>query len=600
MSLALIVDRSPFSRELLSGFLRGANYITLAATEMDEAVEMVEGCGVSLVVLDAGVAEPGSAERLTGASPSDALPIVVLTDSGQTTGVPSTNAHVVERGTFVADDFLALCAKLCPPASNKKPTAKKAVRKKAPAENPSAPPAPVVKPAETSEPRRGVPAPTPEIDEVSVLKSLSPAVERSQIDELITRAHQLLVPEAVREALRSVLEDESATREDRAAAIALDVGLTFRVMAAANVNAGKGRDPAESLMSAVDRLGVENLRLIASQPDADKMNGQNLDDTRCVEPLGFWMHSYATGRVAAALTAASGGSPDDVESAMTAGLMHDAGRLVYARHFPDEYADAVETATSLNLPLERVEQQIMLDDHAQLMDKVLRQLNFGPRLIQCAACHHLPVIQARNLSGRCFREVATLMLAERYAAAMLAGDGRFDPVAGCEPLLTVLKIDSAKLERGLCDVADALQEASRRYATVHGLSDMESTLDQVVSRLEHAARPMYVGSDERADPFAVFCRRIWVGPEEAAPNLALVHINNVRERDALTGRLRGQEFERNATKLPVLTVSPKGSIALDPSVLTGRETADLAEPVLADQLLQASDRVLSRCTAQAA
>jgi putative nucleotidyltransferase with HDIG domain len=101
----------------------------------------------------------------------------------------------------------------------------------------------------------------------------------------------------------------------------------------------------------------------------------------------FWRHSIGTALCAKALAGQLGTNQD---SAFTAGLLHDIGRLVLVIGFPQHYEATIACRAERDCGLLEAERHVLGVDHA-VAGRALAQLwKFAPAIQEAVADHHEP------------------------------------------------------------------------------------------------------------------------------------------------------------------------------------------------------------------
>lgn len=192
-----------------------------------------------------------------------------------------------------------------------------------------------------------------------------------------------------------LLEDDDGDLHQLFAAIESDPGLTGRVLRTANgAFFGQSRT-VRTVQHAVTVLGVAMVRGLAVSAAVFQTVGHELP---AHEVDAVWRHSLETG-IAARLLAAKTRLADR-DDAFTAGLLHDAGRLVLWRRFPEFYR-ALDDAR----PAEVAERATLGVDHAVAGGWLFDAWNLPAAVTDAVAQHHrsepspgLPaVVAAANL-----------------------------------------------------------------------------------------------------------------------------------------------------------------------------------------------------------
>ncbi|RCK78284.1 MAG: response regulator [Candidatus Ozemobacter sibiricus] len=187
--------------------------------------------------------------------------------------------------------------------------------------------------------------------------------------------------------LVAALADARTSVADLGDIIARDVAMTGRVLHLVNsAFFGLPRritDPREAAV----RLGVETLRslvlfvrLFFAAPDLD-LPGFDLDE--------IWTHSALTGRLARAIVKQEGGSQTAQDVAMTAGLLHDIGKLL----LPDlpGYLDRLRPGLTTGALLADLEYQEFATSHAEIGAYLLGLWGFPDDIVEAVALHHRPL-----------------------------------------------------------------------------------------------------------------------------------------------------------------------------------------------------------------
>lgn len=205
-------------------------------------------------------------------------------------------------------------------------------------------------------------------------------------------------------------------------AVERDPGLTAKVLRTANSSFFGQARTVDTVERAVTVLGVAMVRSLAISVAVFESVGGALP-AAAVDQV--WRHSLATATTARLLATRTGrGNRDD---AFTAGLLHDAGRLLLMRRFPELYA-----GLDADAPVEERERAALGVDHGTVAGWLFEAWQLPPEVVQAVAQHHaaspaagLPtLIVTANLVTR--HPDGALLLAEasdhHAAAARAAAD----------------------------------------------------------------------------------------------------------------------------------------------------------------------------------
>lgn len=104
----------------------------------------------------------------------------------------------------------------------------------------------------------------------------------------------------------------------------------------------------------------------------------------------LWKHSLATSGLARAIAKAEHASPQLIDDATTAGLLHDLGILVLLANLPQPYADVLAQASNRGVPEWEVERETFGATHAEVGAYVLGLWGLDDTVVEAVAFHHCP------------------------------------------------------------------------------------------------------------------------------------------------------------------------------------------------------------------
>jgi putative nucleotidyltransferase with HDIG domain len=183
--------------------------------------------------------------------------------------------------------------------------------------------------------------------------------------------------------LRS-LDDENLDASHLAKKIGQDPVLSARVLKIVNSPFYGVAGRVASLQEAVMVLGFSSVRRLAL---AVSLNGsfpaRGLGEA---DPRRLWHHSFCTALSAQALAPLC---RIDAESAFTAGLLHDIGRIALLSVEPERFA-ATLAARAQHPDLPAAETAVFGFDHAGFGARLLERWHLPASLVRAVACHHQP------------------------------------------------------------------------------------------------------------------------------------------------------------------------------------------------------------------
>lgn len=209
----------------------------------------------------------------------------------------------------------------------------------------------------------------------------------SRRDEILSRVKALpAMPVAALEVIR-ILQDPNADANQVRQAIEHDPGLTANVLRLANSAFFGGPKSIGSLREAVVRLGLKRImRVVVASAAAPvvrvEVRGYDL-------PAGqLWEHSAAVA-IATDFVAEAVGLRTP-ESAFTAGLLHDVGKIVLGTYVEVDAGPINSLAVGEKLSFDEAERRVLGVDHAEVGAVVLEAWKLPPAVVDAVRHHHSP------------------------------------------------------------------------------------------------------------------------------------------------------------------------------------------------------------------
>jgi putative nucleotidyltransferase with HDIG domain len=166
--------------------------------------------------------------------------------------------------------------------------------------------------------------------------------------------------------------------------ISSEPAFSSEVLTIANSALYARRVPINSVLQAIAILGTNTLKGLCITVGVRAYLGNSLNH----ESLrAIWRHSLACALIAKQLAAAG---PMDKESAYTAGILHDIGRLALAVISPKEYATLLETYSGPPASALEAERQLFGFDHCEAGRHLIADWKMPPYFTEVVADHHSP------------------------------------------------------------------------------------------------------------------------------------------------------------------------------------------------------------------
>lgn len=199
--------------------------------------------------------------------------------------------------------------------------------------------------------------------------------------------------------LLDLVDNPTTNAVNLAQFISQDQVITARLLKICNSSYyGLGRE-VTSVHQAVVLLGFDMVREVSlgvSVINAFK-SAKSLDG---FDISSFWDHSAAVGLVARKI--AKGYVPLHNSDALTAGLLHDIGKVVLIQYLPEEFSQAIILAKQQSKSLETVEREIFGTDHGQIGAWLAERWKLPKSLQDVMAFHHaleMAPSESQNLVG---------------------------------------------------------------------------------------------------------------------------------------------------------------------------------------------------------
>jgi len=174
-----------------------------------------------------------------------------------------------------------------------------------------------------------------------------------------------------------------------AALISTDMGMTAKCLQLVNSAFFGLSAPVSNPLTALSLLGLDTLKsLILSSHIFREFKGGVLDPK---EISWLWEHSFAVSVCSRQIAAAQNVSPKEQDEAVTAGLLHDTGKLVLASCLSREYKEVLELAASNpDLTLVEAERQVLGCGHAEVGGYLLGLWGIPDPIVEAVAWHLTP------------------------------------------------------------------------------------------------------------------------------------------------------------------------------------------------------------------
>ncbi|MDP1662593.1 MAG: HDOD domain-containing protein [Phycisphaerales bacterium] len=433
------------------------------------------------------------------------------------------------------------------------------------------------------------------------LRTLKPLISRNDLIEAVSSNNELRAMGPAARQVISLTGSSTSSIDAIAMAIRQDQALSLKVLKLANSTLYCNGDRVESVKKAVSRIGMAQIRsTVMAMGVLDHFATGGLAGRLRADR--FWEHSITTGIIAQRIATARRVKNEEADQMFTAGLLHDIGRMLYAERLGDLYAQVIAQADRLGLPLETVESRLLLINHADMTDRLLRQWKFPSELINPIALHHLSLGNIKRMVPRGVEPVATLALANRLAHALVLGSSGNEVLYPIEEFVSALELSEA----ALAQIVERTPEQAFDLKTfmLASCADADesgpSSLDEARAVLGDSVVPMHVAINPSTDATAFMLARLCTVGATDTPTVAVVRVTQSTERPRLLDLLRQREQQEGASNLPTLVIGSAPSCYFQPGQLGTRAVEQMVVPARRERVLHAMVKLAGNRPAAAA
>ena len=231
-------------------------------------------------------------------------------------------------------------------------------------------------------------------------------MELASLEIRLSRSENLpVLPQAVSSVLR-LADDPNCSPRQIAQCIERDPAITAKILRAAN-SAYYGFSNVNTVGKAISFLGINSVKsLVVSVALQNMLAGRSLAPS--FNKTEFWRHSLAVATSARILATIR--MPFKAEELFCAGMMHDVGMLVFDKFLGSEFEDCIRQAKHTNVPLERLEEQMIGFSHGEVGGLLASKWGL-PNLVKNAIQFHMTPL----IDGDYYETTAIVSLANCLA-----------------------------------------------------------------------------------------------------------------------------------------------------------------------------------------
>lgn len=205
--------------------------------------------------------------------------------------------------------------------------------------------------------------------------------------------------------LMTLLKKRDQHNEDIVEIIRYDENLTAKLLKLCNSAFFRTGTAVTSVEQVVLKLGYGNIASIAVSLNVGDVMAKN-KKASYINPYELWRHSLAASMIAKEIAIAARKSPVDPDTAFTAGLLHEIGKVVLNSVDPILTNKIKELVESRSISAVEAEREVLGTDYAEIGVVLLEKWALPEEILEAVKYHIWPESGAPALSQVC--HIATL------------------------------------------------------------------------------------------------------------------------------------------------------------------------------------------------
>ncbi len=184
------------------------------------------------------------------------------------------------------------------------------------------------------------------------------------------------------------LQQPNATVEDVAGIVMRDPAMTAKILKLVNSAFFGLPLKIASINEAISYLGLDTLRsLVLSISVFEQFEGI---DSRVLSVEALWTHSFEVANAAQIIAGLENSDKKTKDEAFIGGLLHDAGKLVLAANFSEEYERCVKAAAVAGSNQADLEERTFGSAHSEIGGYLFGLWGLPIGVVEAVALHHSP------------------------------------------------------------------------------------------------------------------------------------------------------------------------------------------------------------------
>jgi HD-like signal output (HDOD) protein len=249
-------------------------------------------------------------------------------------------------------------------------------------------------------------------------------LDKEPLQKLISKMDALPSLPSLYTELMSELQSPDASLDRIGEIISKDIGMTAKVLQMVNSAFFGLRRTISNPREAVQFLGTATVASLALTVHifSEVKTDASLPSSYL---KNLWTHSMKVGLMAKAIAKKQDNPNKCAESALTAGLLHDSGKVVLLSSLPNEYSEMLHLVQRENMSCVSAELEIFGATHAEVGGYLLGLWGLPSAIVEAVAFHHQPSEAPCNE----FNVLTAIHVADAFDQRSVANDESKERVA---------------------------------------------------------------------------------------------------------------------------------------------------------------------------
>jgi putative nucleotidyltransferase with HDIG domain len=218
--------------------------------------------------------------------------------------------------------------------------------------------------------------------------ALRDLLDDERLKAVVSNVKTLPSVPALYDRLLALLRSPDCALQEVADVIGCDVGMTAKILQLVNSAFFGLQRRVASLSEAILYLGLDTVRSVVLGAGVfAELEGAG-EAAKTAEEL--YPHSMTVGTLSEKITRRCNPKRERTDDVLTAGMLHDVGKLVMAMELPDAYAEVRRRAQQEGIRTHEAEREVLGITHAELGAYLLALWGLPEPIVEAVAFHHRP------------------------------------------------------------------------------------------------------------------------------------------------------------------------------------------------------------------